>query len=138
MPLVLDTSVLLAYADRSDRDNSRCAELIDGYDGDLVIPEPVIIELDYLLATRIDPSASVALVEDINAYTFKVERLTARDYSRIEALMSTYLDMALGFVDIAVLVIVERLGEKRLATLDQRHFSVVRPIHTEALELLPV
>lgn len=33
--------------------------------------------------------------------------------------------------------LVERLGEPRLATLDHRHFDVMRPRHVKALELLP-
>jgi hypothetical protein len=36
-----------------------------------------------------------------------------------------------------VLAVVERLGEPKLATIDHRHFSVLRPVHVEALELLP-
>jgi hypothetical protein len=31
----------------------------------------------------------------------------------------------------------ERLGERKVATLDTRHFTVVRPSHCEALQLLP-
>jgi hypothetical protein len=40
-------------------------------------------------------------------------------------------------VDAAVLAVVERLREPKLATLDRRHFTVMRPRHIEALELLP-
>jgi hypothetical protein len=40
-------------------------------------------------------------------------------------------------VDASVLALVERLGEDKLATLDHRHFSVIRPAHVEALALLP-
>jgi hypothetical protein len=32
---------------------------------------------------------------------------------------------------------VERLGESKLATLDHRHFTVVRPRHLPALRLVP-
>jgi uncharacterized protein len=32
---------------------------------------------------------------------------------------------------------VERLGETKLATLDHRHFSIVRPAHVKHLQLLP-
>jgi predicted nucleic acid-binding protein len=46
-------------------------------------------------------------------------------------------DLRLGFVDAAVVAIVERLGERKLATLDHRHFTAIRPPHVEALELLP-
>jgi predicted nucleic acid-binding protein len=51
--------------------------------------------------------------------------------------MRTYKDLRVGYVDCAVLAIVERLGENRLATLDHRHFATMRPSHVGALELLP-
>jgi hypothetical protein len=49
-----------------------------------------------------------------------------------------YADADFGFVDAAVLAVVERFGEKKLATLDERHFRTVRPRHVDALRLLPV
>jgi predicted nucleic acid-binding protein len=52
-------------------------------------------------------------------------------------LLKTYADLKVGFVDCAVLAATERLGEPKLATLDHRHFGVMRPRHVEALELLP-
>jgi hypothetical protein len=36
-----------------------------------------------------------------------------------------------------VLALVERLGEDKLATLDHRHFAMLRPAHTQGLRLLP-
>jgi uncharacterized protein len=36
-----------------------------------------------------------------------------------------------------VLALCERLGETKVATLDRRDFSVVRPNHCESLDLLP-
>jgi uncharacterized protein len=66
-----------------------------------------------------------------------VQSLTGRDYERTAELMRTYADLRVGFVDAAVLAIVERLREPKLATLDHRHFSIMRPRHVEALELLP-
>ena len=40
---------------------------------------------------------------------------------------ATYADLRVGFVDAAVLAVVERLRETKLATLDHRRFSVMRP-----------
>jgi predicted nucleic acid-binding protein len=48
-----------------------------------------------------------------------------------------YADADLGFVDAAVLAIVERLNEPKLVTLDRRHFGPLRPRHVDALRLLP-
>ena len=66
-----------------------------------------------------------------------VEDLLPEDYRRVGSLLSTYADLRVSFVDASVLAIVERLRETKLATLDYRHFSVMRPRHIDALELLP-
>ncbi|PVC89468.1 hypothetical protein DBP19_20775 [Streptomyces sp. CS090A] len=43
----------------------------------------------------------------------------------------------LGAVDASVIAVAERYGVKRVATLDRRHFTVVKPRHVPALTLLP-
>lgn len=68
---------------------------------------------------------------------FVIEDLQPADYLRIAELLARYADLRVGFVDAAVLTIVERLDEPKLATLDRRHFGVMRPRHVDALELLP-
>jgi hypothetical protein len=40
-------------------------------------------------------------------------------------------------VNAAVIAIAERLEISRIATVDRRHFAVVRPRHVEAFTLLP-
>jgi hypothetical protein len=40
-------------------------------------------------------------------------------------------------VDGSVVAAAERLGLAEVATLDRRHFSVVRPSHVDAFELSP-
>lgn len=52
-------------------------------------------------------------------------------------MLTTYVDLKVGFVDCTVLAVTERFGEPKLATLDHRHFGVMRPRHVDALELLP-
>ena len=66
-----------------------------------------------------------------------IEDPTTEDYERVRELLQTYADLKVGFVDCAVLAVTERLGEPKLATLDHRHFGVMRPRHVEALQLLP-
>ncbi len=51
--------------------------------------------------------------------------------------METYADFPLGLVDASVIAVAERLGAADIATLDRRHFSVVRPAHVPAFRLLP-
>jgi uncharacterized protein len=46
-------------------------------------------------------------------------------------------DLSVGVADASVLALLERLGEHKLATLDHRHFSVMRPAHVDTLRLVP-
>ncbi len=77
------------------------------------------------------------MLEQVRRRAFVIEDLTGGDYERVDELIRTYADLKVGFVDCAVLSIVERLGEAKLATLDHRHFATMRPRHVDALELLP-
>jgi hypothetical protein len=52
-------------------------------------------------------------------------------------LIETYADLGLGLVDASVVTIAERLSIATIATLNHRDFSVVRPRHVEAFELVP-
>lgn len=57
------------------------------------------------------------------------------DLTRAAALIERYDDLPLGVTDATLIAIALRLGETRIATLDRRHFTVVREIADA--ELLP-
>ena len=137
MALILDTGPLYASLDRSDADHAACRALIESASEALVIPAPVLVEVDYWIHERLHPGVLVSLLDDVVAGAYDVASLEAADYVRIRELCDRYADSDIGFVDAAVLAVTERLGERKLATLDHRHFRLLRPRHVEALELLP-
>jgi predicted nucleic acid-binding protein len=135
--LVIDTGVLVAAIEPRDERHQACAGLIEGAREDRVVPAPVLIELECLLRAVSDAAAFKAFLDDCARGAFRIEPLLDEDYLRIGSLLESYADLRLGFVDAAVLAVTERLREPKLATLDHRHFTVVRPRHVKALELLP-
>lgn len=137
MALILDTGPLYASLDRRDADHAACRQLIETADEPLVIPAPVLVEVDYWVHHRLNPGVFIALLDDIVAGAYVVEDVKPQDYWRIRELCDRYADADIGFVDAAVLAVVERLNEPKLATLDHRHFGTMRPRHVEALRLLP-
>lgn len=137
MALILDTGPLYASLDRSDRDYRACRALIEHANEPLVIPAPVLVEVDYWIHARLHPGVLVALLQDIESGAFRVEDLVPRDYSRVRELCARYADSDIGFVDAAVMAVVERLDEPKLASLDHGHFGMIRPRHVDALTLLP-
>ena len=63
--------------------------------------------------------------------------ITPTDYGRMADLVRQYRDLPLGATDASVVALAERLGVAEIATLDHRHFRVVRPRHVTAFTLLP-
>ena len=137
MALILDTGPLYASLDRSDQDHAACRALIEEATEPLLIPSPVLVEVDYWIQQCLNPGALVALLADVEAGAYSVVNLEHLDYARVRELCDRYADADIGFVDAAVLAIVERLGESKLATLDRRHFSLLRPRHRESIDLVP-
>ena len=89
------------------------------------------------MSERLRPEVLTEFLRNAAAGDYDVEDLLAEDYARAADICEQYADARIGFVDAAVLSVVERLGERKLATLDHRHFGLLRPRHVEALELLP-
>jgi hypothetical protein len=86
---------------------------------------------------RLDGGAWLTFLEDVVTGAYRVEPSTPADLARCHELQVQYADLPLGVVDASVVALVERLGERAVATLDHRHFSVVRPRHVAGLTLLP-
>lgn len=135
--LILDTSVLLAALDADERTHETCRSLLAGSDEPLVIPSPVLPELGYWAEKRLGVDTMITLLGDVRRGAYVVEEPSFDDFARVEAMLDRYRDLRVGFVDAAVLALVERLEESKLATLDHRHFEPMRPRHVDALELLP-
>lgn len=135
--LVVDTGPLYANADQDDPAHRACAELLRTWPGPLVVPVLCVTEAAYLVGTRLGPRAEVRLLGDFAAGDLVTAPVEAADWTRIALLVARYSDLPLGTVDAAVVATAERLEATTVATLDRRHFSVVRPQHTDALELLP-
>lgn len=135
MALILDTGPLVAIMDESDPDHEACAKLIEESSEPLIVPVCVLVEVEYML--RPWPDAFTALLTDIDAGVFSLLDLPPQWLRRAGELLARYKDLPLGLVDATVAAATEMLGEEKLATLDHRHFSVVKPSHCAHLRLLP-
>ena len=104
---------------------------------DLVIPTPVLVEVDYWVLKLLGADAWATFVEDIARGAYRLHHPDEADLLRAAELERAYASLDLGLVDALVIVTCERLGETKVATLDHRDFAVVRPRHCDALTLLP-
>lgn len=114
-----------------------CLDLLETHAGPLVVPILVVTEVAYLLATRLGAEPEVRFLGDLAGGAFAIDHVHAGDWLRMAELVATYRDLPLGTVDASIVAAAERLGVEQVATLDWRHFGVVRPGHVPALTLLP-
>jgi predicted nucleic acid-binding protein len=112
-------------------------DLLETHPGPLVVPVLVITEVTYLLATRLGVEPEIRFLGDLAGGAFSIDCVPAADWLRIAELVMAYRDLPLGTVDASVIAAAERLDITEVATVDRRHFGVVRPSHTDAFTLLP-
>jgi len=134
---LVDAGPLYAYVDSDDDHHDECLELLSEDVGPLIVPALVLSEVGYLLETRLGTYAEIRFLEDLAAGTFTVDAPHPADWVRVAELVAKYRDLPLGMVDASVVVAAERLGITRIATLDRKHFGIVRPGHTAVFDVVP-
>lgn len=138
--IVCDTGPLVAAALVNDDDHHACVELFTGLHlarRPLLVPTTVVAEVGYLLSREGGPKVESLFLDSLAAGDFVLINLTVADFARMADLVRRYGDLPLGTTDASVIAVAERLGITEIATLDRRHFTVVRPHHVSTFTLLP-
>jgi hypothetical protein len=125
MAIILDTNILYAAYDRRDSWHPQAKALLQLEQNGLVLPSPVITEVDYFLG-RLDPRSQLDFYQAISQGFYLVVDLSKEGYDRVLAINQQYADLRLGFVDAAIVAIAEELGLGRIATTDRRHFGAIQ------------
>lgn len=136
-PAVVDSSAVLALSLRGDPRHADVARAVAAHVGTLHLPDPVLLESSQLIAKRLGPSSEAAFIAGFARSPWRRVATTDGDLDRVVELIRRYADARLGFVDAAIVAIAERLAVTRIYTLDRRDFTLVRPRHVEAFEILP-
>ena len=135
MSVLLDTGIVYAYYDRNDGWHKRARAFVEAEQRGLVLPAPVIPEVDHLLGHRLGPKSRRTFYAGIVEGYYLVVDLPQAGYARVSDLNSRFDDLDLGFVDAAIVALAETLGVLRIATTDRRHFDPLAA--ALSLELLP-
>jgi len=137
MALVLDTGVLYAILDGKQPAHDSCLRLVAEANERLIVPDPVLVELDYLVRKTTTVETWRRFVDQVVDETYGIFPLGGEALVRAAELEVEYADLNLGFVDASVVAVCEQLSEERVATLDRRHFSIVRTKFGRLLSIVP-
>ena len=135
--MIVDASVLIAAANSSDPNSSRCQQSLRvNRNGELIVPAVALAEAAYLIQKRLGAHAEATLVESLTAAPWRIEGPTEADLIRAALLMRQYLDLPLGLSDALTVACAERLDEHTIASLDN-HFRIVKPAHPATFIVIP-
>jgi len=135
--LIVDTGILYALADVDDAWHEPSKNFVQNILDILIVPITVIPEICYLLNSNLGQEAEKKFLTAIIQEELKIESMKNEDFRRVWQLLDTYANINIGFVDASLIAIAERLKINRILTTDRKHFSIIRPRHCSAFDLLP-
>jgi uncharacterized protein len=135
---IADTSALIAFFNEADKHHHAVRQGI-AQAGHLVVSPCVLTELDYLIATRQGPAAASAILRYVvgraAAGRWEVPGIGALLLAA-HAVLDDY--PAVGLADAMNVALAREFRTDVIATLDYRHFRMIRPLTPHAaFRLLP-
>jgi uncharacterized protein len=135
---IIDTSAVLAALDRADPAHDHLVSALAAERSTIVLPVIVLPEVAFLLEKRHGAARAASAIDHIVHGSWPITNLEPVDLQRAAELMARYAESRIGFVDAAIAALAERLAIVRVYTLDRRDFTILRPRHAPAFEVLPL
>ena len=135
--MIVDTSVLLAYFDNSEPKQAVVAQLLEQATDDLVVSPYVIAELDYLLASRHGVGIELLALRELGSGAWNLASIGTSDLTQAIGVIERYGDQNIGLADASNVVLADRYSTRTIATLDRRHFDVLRPLRGGRFSVVP-
>lgn len=135
--MIVDTSALLAYFDNAEPSHDAVRQVIDSAIDPLVISPYIVAELDYLLMTRHGTRAEQAVLAELGAGAWELASMGRDRVQSAAALVERYADVPIGIADASNIVLAEVYRDPVIATLDRRHFSILRMADGTAPSIVP-
>jgi uncharacterized protein len=137
MAAVADSGALYGLYNRRDRHHRALRAAIVHEPGAILVPTAILAEVDYLIGAKLGVKAELDLLDDILGGAFTLEPFTLADLRRSRELIDQYSSLDIGLADAAVIAVAERIGTRRILTVDERHFRVVRAVDGKPFTLIP-
>ena len=134
--MIADTSALLAFFDASEPDHQAVSEVLAAADA-LVVSPYVVAELDYLVATRHGVDNELAVLDELAGGAWHLAAFDEEELRRARGVIASYKDQEIGVADASIVVLAERHRTRTIASLDHRHFGVLRSLDGGHFEVLP-
>lgn len=132
---LLDTGVLVALLDKSEKNHERCVDFFEDFQGQLLTTEPVLTEAVYLLGPSV--KAQKACIDFILKGGAALVPQSTESLSRAMVLMDKYKDIPMDFADATLVALAEDTDINDIFTLDRKGFNSYRIHGKKTFKIFP-
>jgi predicted nucleic acid-binding protein len=137
MAILLDSSAVVAAADRADLNHEAAMAWFGRADEPLLLGALSLGDLDTLLQRELGAEAALAVVRSITGGAIRLVAPTEADMTRAAELLEATAEHHPRLTDALMVAAAERLGVHRIATFDRRPLAVFHPRHVRSFDLEP-
>ena len=116
-PILLDTGVIIAWLDRSERFHSEAASVANELRQPFITCEAVIAEAFHLLH-RI-PQAREAVIDNLSSGVFQIPFRLSESAGEIKPILRKYRDRGIDLADACLIHLADRFDTGKILTLDR-------------------
>jgi predicted nucleic acid-binding protein len=137
MPVLVDTNFLISVLLANDINHAQAKAAVAALRSERrIVAAPVLVELFHLIEKLAGYPAAVKSIQQTQRL-YTIEPLLNVDLQAMENITLRYQSAEFDYTDEALMVLSERLKINRIYTFDRRDFSIYRPVHCTAYDLLP-
>lgn len=135
--MIVDTSALIALFNERDPDHEAAQRAFADFHGTPIVSAYVLTEVDYMISDRLGTPTELAVLRELTSGAWELTSLTEDEISTALDVIERYADQNIGLADAANVVLADRYNTRTIATLDHRHFDVVRPLRGGRFKIVP-
>lgn len=135
--MILDTSGLLSAFVADQRHHAACAAALAS-DEQRVLSPFVLAELDYLALTRQGVDAETTILAEVSSGSYDLACFDDTDIQLAAEVIERYREHKIGLADASLVVLAHRRRDRRILTLDARHFRPMIGLDGKPFELVPL
>src|SRR5258708_15455432 len=134
-PVLLDTGVIVALLDRSEKFHQACAEAVRELAAPLITCEAVIAESCYLLRNLV--GAPEAVIENVAAGIFQIPFQLSGEAAGVKQIFRKDRDPKIGLADACLIRLADEFETPDILTLDN-DFAIYRWNKNKPFRILPL
>jgi hypothetical protein len=135
--VIVDTSVIIAAYVADEPRHRIVTGALAAASRPLIVSPYVVAETDHLLATRHGVRTELAVLRDLIGGAWDLVSFDPADLAAAIDVVERYADHNVGITDASMVVLANRYRTHTVATLDRRHFSVLRPLDGGHFTIVP-